>query len=127
MVEWPAYLINLESDAMARKILLALIVAIALLSALEHGSLAKSPAGGDQVATVKQVFYVCEGGTTFTVEFSDNGDAALLTWEGEKRRLPRLISASGARYGDGQVTLWLKGDEAFIEVKGKIVRKKLPD
>jgi len=38
--------------------------------------------------------------------------------------LERVLSASGAKYGDGSTVYWSKGDEAFIEIDGEIVYRE---
>ncbi|MBW7850621.1 MAG: MliC family protein [Rhodospirillales bacterium] len=60
----------------------------------------------------------CDGGRTLAVTFDAAADTALLAEGRERRRLPRLISGSGARYGDGRTELWIKGREATLTEDG---------
>ena len=43
-----------------------------------------------------------------------------LTVAGTDYDLPRLISASGARYGSAGVTFWSKGREALFQQSGRL-------
>ncbi|MEC9488278.1 MAG: MliC family protein [Halanaerobium sp.] len=55
----------------------------------------------------------------FNVRFLEEQDAMELSFaEGETFLLPRVISASGARYSNGEITFWNKGDQATINIKG---------
>ena len=58
--------------------------------------------------------YTCGSDTRVVANFRDPG----LVWLFLPERtvsLPRLRSASGARYGDGSTTFWIKGREARLE------------
>ncbi len=48
----------------------------------------------------------------------------LLEYAGEVFRLPRAVSASGARYSDGHMTFWEKGGTAFLERDGQVIESK---
>ena len=67
-----------------------------------------------------RLIYQCEGGGTFMVEFAPRGESVLVILPGKRLHLPAVPAASGAKYSDGQNTLWTKGDEAFLELDGKI-------
>lgn len=53
----------------------------------------------------------------FTARFEP--EAAVLTLPDRELRLPQVLSASGARYSDGEATFWIKGDDATLEIDGK--------
>ena len=59
----------------------------------------------------------CENDEFYTVHFQD--DAAYLYHGYEVYKLPRAISASGARYCDGVNEFWNKGDMAMITIGDK--------
>jgi len=44
-----------------------------------------------------------------------------ILFAGRELRLPRVISASGARYSDGKTTFWNKGTSALVQVGDTIV------
>ncbi len=65
------------------------------------------------------VLYRCKGGKTFQAEFGIN----LVNLQLKRDQIFNLTSvksASGNRYSDGKVTLYTKGEEAFIEVNKKV-------
>lgn len=66
----------------------------------------------------------CGNGRVVTVEYMEQADVMRLGYEGQVYRLPRAISASGARYSDGHLTFWEKGGTAFLEREGKVIERK---
>lgn len=58
--------------------------------------------------------YTCDDGTKFTASFDNVKDNMTLTMDGKPRTLIHLISGSGTRYGDGELTYWGKGDTAML-------------
>jgi len=60
--------------------------------------------------------YDCDD-LAFRVEVAE--DRALLFLPGRSLPLPHVPSASGAKYSDGQVTFWSRGDEAQLTVDGR--------
>ena len=60
--------------------------------------------------------YLCRGrldATELTALFFNRDPAEVVLLVGEMAtRLPRLIAASGARYGGGSQEFWIKGDQA---------------
>jgi membrane-bound inhibitor of C-type lysozyme len=66
------------------------------------------------------ITYRCDGGKIFVVEVYEKIDMAFLKVE-EKRTfyLPRVPSASGAKYSEGNVTLRIEGDKASVEIDGQ--------
>lgn len=67
----------------------------------------------------RTITYQCSQGKTFTSEFSPNTALVKLD-RNQTLTLPQILSGSGARYSDGRTTLFIKGDEAFIEVNDKV-------
>ena len=47
-------------------------------------------------------------------------NSAVLVMGGATYQLPQQVSASGVRYSNGTVTLWTKGQSAFVEENGVI-------
>lgn len=58
--------------------------------------------------------YACDGGKGFTVTFHHNADLAEIAAGGATRTLPHAMSASGARYAEGEFEYWSKGREAML-------------
>ena len=61
--------------------------------------------------------FECEKDEYYTVHYQD--DMAFLYHGHEVYKLPRAISADGARYSDGVNEFWNKGDMAMITVGEK--------
>jgi membrane-bound inhibitor of C-type lysozyme len=81
---------------------------------------------GKEVVKDKNNFpYTCDDGTKFTVEFNKVQDNLVLTMDGKPRTLIHLISGSGTRYGDGEITYWGKGDTAMLIRGDKITNCKV--
>lgn len=83
---------------------------------------------GKEAVKDKDTFpYACDDGTKFTVEFNKVRDNMTLTMEGKSRTLEHLISGSGTRYGDGELTYWGKGDTAMLIRGADITNCKVVD
>lgn len=68
------------------------------------------------------VSYRCDARKGFTAVYRPDGsDDVRLTFGSKVITLPKVESASGARYSNGSVTLNTKGDEAFVEVGDKVL------
>jgi membrane-bound inhibitor of C-type lysozyme len=79
------------------------------------------PAAIAQTATPKVIStatYRCDGGKGFTAQYRDN-ETVRATFGTKVVELPQAVSASGARYSDGSITIFTKGDTAFVEVGNK--------
>jgi membrane-bound inhibitor of C-type lysozyme len=64
--------------------------------------------------------YGCVDGTTLIVAYLVSPDAVEITYaDGRKQLLPNVVAASGARYAEGGVEFWSKGDEAMFTAAGK--------
>jgi membrane-bound inhibitor of C-type lysozyme len=82
---------------------------------------------GGQKNLKQTIRYACEGGKGFTVSYGEyrSGDQRLRLNKDQvmfsdhqsrmARQLKRVPSASGERYSDGSLTLFAKGDEAFVK------------
>lgn len=68
----------------------------------------------------RRLTYQGDGGYTFVVEFLPSADSVLLIMAEKTLRLTQVPAASGAKYSDGRTVFWSKGEEAFLEVDGKI-------
>lgn len=70
-------------------------------------------------AQANTVTYRCDGGSTFEAEFNQES-ARLRLDRNQTLDLSQIRSASGARYSDGETTLFIKGKGAFIQVNGTV-------
>lgn len=82
------------------------LVAAALTSALAGCASVAQPPAAPRL--------VCEDGSRLAVSFDAATDRAVLVTGDSRHPLARLPSGSGARYGDGDMELWIKGDEAML-------------
>jgi uncharacterized membrane protein len=60
----------------------------------------------------------CDGGLTLNMKNLYRENAITLDLPEGPRRLPQVVSASGAKYSDGLLTFWTKGDTAMLERQG---------
>lgn len=65
--------------------------------------------------------FQCPDGEMIEAEFVGTDEVVVVLPDQEAVTLPRVESASGARYSDGTTTLWNKGDEVMVEVDGETV------
>jgi len=65
------------------------------------------------------VTYTCDAGKSFVLDLYENVDIAFLTVRGKRFYLHRMPSASGVKYSDGSATLWIKGQNASVEMEGQ--------
>jgi membrane-bound inhibitor of C-type lysozyme len=63
--------------------------------------------------------YRCRDGTAFVAAFYQGSRTAYLQLDGKALRLPRKISASGARYAKDGVTFWMRGSGATLKRGGE--------
>jgi len=68
-----------------------------------------------QTKVIAEAVYKCDQGKSFSAVYKDNGTATT-TFGSKVLVLNQVESGSGARYSDGSVTLYIKGDTAFVEV-----------
>ena len=83
-------------------------------AALAVSLLLASCAGSESVSP-KTVSFFCPSGTVLRATFDTDNDRMWLRVNDRDYDLPRLISASGARYGDERTIFWNKGREAMLE------------
>ena len=69
----------------------------------------------------KWLSFSCPDGRTVLAEFEPKDEFVNVQFAGRDLRLPKTISASGARYSDGKTTFWNKGRSALMEVNDKMV------
>jgi len=65
------------------------------------------------------VTYTCDEGKSFELELFENVDIAFLTLPGKRVYLHRMSSTSGVKYSDGSTTLWMKAQNASVEMEGR--------
>jgi membrane-bound inhibitor of C-type lysozyme len=63
----------------------------------------------------------CDDGTSLAMKNLLREKAIVLDLHEGPRHLPQVVSASGAKYDDGSVSFWTKGDTAMFERKGSAV------
>lgn len=100
------------ADVKALPATLALLVLAGCMAQQTDGVATDTPAPAVSAVQV----YRCNG-TLHAVDQMD--DAVMLHFEDQARRLNRQKSASGAKYGDGQVTFWSKDREATLSYSGQ--------
>jgi membrane-bound inhibitor of C-type lysozyme len=61
--------------------------------------------------------YQCDDAKGFSAKYFDN-QTVQATFGSKVMVLPQVVSASGAQYSNGSVTILTKGDEATVEVGG---------
>lgn len=62
----------------------------------------------------RQFVFACPAGDTLRVTFQHDTALVVLPRETTPHPLPRAMSGSGARYSDGTLVFWNKGDSAFV-------------
>jgi membrane-bound inhibitor of C-type lysozyme len=67
------------------------------------------------------ITYQTESGVRFTAAFSSPAGSVILSTPDWRRRLQPVPTASGAKYSDGEIIFWSKGEEASVEAEGKIL------
>ena len=70
----------------------------------------------------REVAFQCPGDRQFIAVFEPDLDSVVISLGGERTRLPQVPAASGARYSDGRMIFWNKGDEALLEHPGEAWR-----
>ena len=65
------------------------------------------------------ITYICDGVRSFALELYENVDIAFLTVPGKRFYLHRMPSASGVKYSNGNTTVWIKGQNAFVKIEGQ--------
>jgi membrane-bound inhibitor of C-type lysozyme len=70
-------------------------------------------------STVQTVTYQCRGDRAFSARYSNR--QAELQLDNRSLLLSQVVSGSGARYSNGETTLYLKGNNASIEENGNVL------
>jgi uncharacterized membrane protein len=78
-------------------------------------SATRTPAPGEPL---QAYVWNCDDGQTIRMRNLLREDAITIEMHEGGRKLPRAVSASGARYSDGSLTFWTKGDTALLERQG---------
>jgi len=70
-----------------------------------------------------QSTFTCPTGESIEAVFPSEVDGEVMVTlpDQETVSLPRVESASGAKYSDGTTTFWEKGGEALVEQNGEVV------
>jgi membrane-bound inhibitor of C-type lysozyme len=92
----------------------ALAFLAAVVACGVSGSCEKVPVGKGHV-------YKCSEGVVVRVVYSETDETATVRFAGKTYRLKLVPSGSGAKYSDGKVVFWNKGDEALILINGEVV------
>lgn len=82
-------------------------------------ALAGVATGLPPAAAQKFFTYHCRDGTEFVAAFFADTRTVALQLDGKAMTLPSRLSASGSRYGKGDITLWIKGANATLRRAGK--------
>ncbi len=97
-------------------LLAALAACTSYASGLEAPAAESAPVSSDAHENGLVAVFVSEP-MRLTAIFGDGGVRLFLA-DGRDVFLPRAISASGARFTDGSIEFWNKGDEARLEIDG---------
>lgn len=97
--------------------IVALLLPAALLLACSGAQAKKesvnAPIGPHRHAPARTFVYECDGGYNFTARIE--GETAWLFLPRQTVKLNHVRSGSGAKYSNGQITVWSKGDKARLE------------
>jgi putative lipoprotein len=83
-----------------------------------------APAAGPPVddappeGVLRAYVWDCDGGLTLNMKNLYRENAITLDMHEGPRKLPQVVSASGARYSDGSMSFWTKGGTATLERPG---------
>jgi membrane-bound inhibitor of C-type lysozyme len=73
-------------------------------------------AASERVEPASTFVYECDDGYGFVARIQ--GETAWVFLPETSAALPHVAAASGARYSEGGITYWSKGEEALLEVRG---------
>jgi membrane-bound inhibitor of C-type lysozyme len=77
----------------------------------------------NQAKSSKDVFFSCDQDVRFEGTFVNEGEAkkliVIFPEAAQPLTLPLVPAASGSRYDDGDLMIWIKGKEALVERGGK--------
>jgi membrane-bound inhibitor of C-type lysozyme len=77
-----------------------------------------TPTPQSDYKVINKVQYKCDEGKGFLAEYRSNSTVQAI-FGSKVLTLPQVESASGIRYSDGSVTLYSKGEGAFVDVGDK--------
>ncbi|HSO06072.1 MAG TPA: MliC family protein [Pelomicrobium sp.] len=66
--------------------------------------------------------YDCDDATEIVVQHRAKTNDVWAFLPGVSKALPGVPAASGAKYSDGSITFWSKGNEALVEMGGRTLR-----
>lgn len=94
-----------------------------LLAACSMSPATPGSSGGETPPRFEKVDYRCADGAVMSVTYMANrtDGGAEMHWDGHTFPLQQETTGSGARYTDGTLTLFAKGDEAFVQKGGETV------
>ena len=67
--------------------------------------------------------YTCPDGYAFTATFARDGESVSFEDATQDSKLDKEQTASGARYGDGNIVFWSKGVMARVEIGEDVVHQ----
>jgi membrane-bound inhibitor of C-type lysozyme len=106
-----------------QKLTAAAALGIAVLTTIGCTAVLAGGADVDDVAIAKDVMFTCDEDVTFEGTFVDEGEAkeliVIFPEAAQPIALPLVPAASGSQYSDGDLMIWIKGDEALVERGGE--------
>jgi membrane-bound inhibitor of C-type lysozyme len=92
----------------------------AVIAAAATGAPASAPPADEAPpeGVLRAYVWECDGGLTLNMKNLFRENAITLDMHEGPRKLPQVVSASGARYSDGSITFWIKGGTATFERAG---------
>jgi putative lipoprotein len=108
---------NMHGDGRtpALRLLVNLVAIVALAAGCGGERGAQDEAEAPATAGPRVYAYDCENGSYVVASFEESDEVWLFLPE-YTVRLPHVPSGSGARYTDGTITFWTRGDEAVLEL-----------
>jgi heat shock protein HslJ len=99
------------------------VIVLIVLVVLGAWYFTQSPNESEKNSYTNESFTFAENGTELIVTYTESGDRALLSINGNEYELDRVMSASGARYtnDDESVVFWEHQGEAMVEVNGETI------
>lgn len=91
------------------------IATLLVISTTADVRAAENTASAMSPGVLRAYVWQCDGGLRVHMRNLLREDAIVVEFDGQAHRLPHVISASGARYSDGSLTFWTKGDTALLE------------
>jgi uncharacterized membrane protein len=90
----------------------------AVVSATESPSMPPPADVAPPEGVLRAYVWDCDGGLTLNMKNLYRENAITLDMHEGPRKLPQVVSASGAKYSDGSITFWTKGSTATLERAG---------